>query len=216
MELIEILNKRYSTKKFNPNKKINKKDMNQIVELLRLSASSTNLQPWHFLIAQSQEAKQKILKSVQGFYSFNEKKIIDCSHVIIFCSKTDVDDKYLKDILDKEEADGRFTNPDFKTRANDTRKTFIKLHKEANDLQQWFDKQVYLNLGSFLLGLGILGIDALPIEGFDPNVIDKEFDLKKKGYKSLVMVAIGYHLDEDFNLKLPKSRLEKKMIIKEI
>ncbi len=216
MELIDILNKRYSTKKFDPNKKINEKDMNQIIELLRLSASSTNLQPWHFLIAKSDNAKQKILKSVQGFYSFNEKKIIDCSHVIIFCSKTDVDDKYLKDILDKEEVDGRFTNPDFKTRANDTRKTFIKLHREANDLQEWFDKQVYLNLGSFLLGLGILGIDGLPIEGFDPRVIDDEFDLKKQGYKSLVMVAIGYHLDEDFNLKLPKSRLDKKMIIKEI
>ncbi len=53
----------------------------------------------------------------------------------------------------------------------------------------------------------MLGIDALPIEGFDSKIIDKEFDLKKQGYKSLVMVAIGYHLDNDFNLALPKSRL---------
>ena len=54
MNLIEVMNERYSTKKFDKTKKISDEDMKQITELLRLSTSSVNAQPWHFIIASSE------------------------------------------------------------------------------------------------------------------------------------------------------------------
>lgn len=36
------------------------------------------------------------------------------------------------------------------------------------------EKQVYLNVGTLLLGASTLGIDAIAIEGFNSAVLDKE------------------------------------------
>lgn len=208
MNLIEILNNRYSTKKFDKTKKISEGDINQIKELLRLSASSVNLQPWHFVIASTEEGKNKVGKSTEGFYAFNKEKVVDASHVIVLCSKTSIDDEYLQNVLEKEAKDGRFANDDAKNGMHGARSTFVNIHKnDIKDLQQWVDKQVYLNLGNLLLGVAALGIDAVPMEGFDSKVLDEELGLTEKGLKSLLVIPVGYRAEDDFNASLPKSRL---------
>jgi hypothetical protein len=78
--------------------------------------------------------------------------------------------------------------------------------KELQDDDQWMAKQVYLNVGNFLLGVAAMGLDAVPIEGVDFAILDAEFDLKAQGYTSLVVVPVGHHSVEDFNATLPKSR----------
>ena len=55
MDITEILNNRYSTKEFDPDKKISDKDFQQIKALLQMSPSSINIQPWHFIIADTKE-----------------------------------------------------------------------------------------------------------------------------------------------------------------
>ena len=103
MNLIEIMNNRYSTKKFDTTKKISEENIHQIKELLRLSSSSVNLQPWHFIITSSEEGKNKISKSTEDFFAFNKEKVLESSHVIVLCSKTSIDDDFLRNILDKED-----------------------------------------------------------------------------------------------------------------
>jgi nitroreductase/dihydropteridine reductase len=76
-----------------------------------------------------------------------------------------------------------------------------------NDAQQWAEKQVYLALGTLLLGASTLGVDACPMEGFDRATLDHELGLSAKGLTAVVLVALGYRSSEDFNAKLPKSRL---------
>ena len=208
MNLIEIMNNRYSTKKFDTTKKVSEENINEIKELLRLSSSSVNLQPWHFIIASSEEGKNKISKSTEGFFAFNKEKVVDASHVIVLCSKTSIDEDFLRNILDKEDVDGRFANEEFKTGMHNGRVGFVNIHKDQyNDLQDWVDKQVYLNLGNLLLGVAALGIDAVPMEGFDAKILDEEFELTKKGLKPIAIVPIGYRANDDFNATLPKSRL---------
>ncbi|MCT9675893.1 nitroreductase family protein, partial [Escherichia coli] len=75
---------------------------------------------------------------------------------------------------------------------------------------------VYLNVGNFLLGVAALGLDAVPIEGFDAAILDAEFGLKEKGYTSLVVVPVGHHSVEDFNATLPKSRLPQNITLTEV
>jgi nitroreductase/dihydropteridine reductase len=75
------------------------------------------------------------------------------------------------------------------------------------------EKQVYLNIGNLLLGVAALGIDAVPMEGFDAKVLDEELGLRKKGYTAIAVVGLGYRSDNDFNAELPKSRLEEDEII---
>jgi nitroreductase/dihydropteridine reductase len=217
MEIINALNKRYSAKAFDKNKKISKENIDKIESILQLSPSSTNIQPWHFILAQSDEAKKKISKGAQGFFSFNEQKILDASAVIIFSSKTDLDENYLSHLTEKEDLDNRYKNDEARNMSHNGRKTFVDFHKNKfNDLQSWNDKQLYLNLGNFLVSIATLEIDSVPMEGLSMNIIDEEFNLRDRGFSAKVVVALGYHSDNDYNLKLPKSRLEKDEIIERL
>ncbi|MFA7108793.1 MAG: oxygen-insensitive NAD(P)H nitroreductase [Sphaerochaetaceae bacterium] len=217
MELMKTIKWRYSTKKFDPTKKVSSEDLKKIEALLCMSPSSTNVQPWHFVIANTEEGKKKISKSTQGFYIFNEAKILDSSLTIVFCSKTNIDEKFLLQLLDSEEEAGRFSNSEQKTNQNKGRAMFIDMHRNlGKDLNHWMQKQVYLNLGSFLLGVAQLGLDAVPMEGFDPITLDEELKLKEKGYTPIALVSIGYRHKDDINASLPKARLNPKETITRI
>ena len=78
------------------------------------------------------------------------------------------------------------------------------------------EKQVYLALGTLLLGAAALEIDATPIEGFDARVLNEALGLREQGMTSIVLVALGYRSADDFNAKLPKSRLPVETVISEM
>ncbi|UMB61178.1 oxygen-insensitive NAD(P)H nitroreductase [Lutibacter sp. A80] len=216
MNLKETLNWRYTTKEFDPTKKISDADMLEIKNLLRMSPSSVNLQPWHFIIAETKEGKERMAKGTQGFFHFNEPKVLNASAVVLFCSKVDTDENYYKHIADTDDKNGRFPNEDVKNGFLGAVKAFAGIHKyDLKDLQHWMEKQVYLNIGNFLLGVASLNIDATPMEGIDVKALDEEFGLREKGYTSLVAVSLGYRATSDFNSteKTPKSRLLESEII---
>lgn len=217
MNLIDILNKRYSAKEFDPTKTISDEDFKQVKALLRLSPSSANTQPWHFIITNTQEGKERISKSTEGFYIFNKSKVLDASHVIVFCARTDTSEEYMKKILHQEDKDGRFAKPEFKDQMHGARMAFANFHRyDFKDLQHWIEKQVYLNMGSLLLGVAALGIDAVPMEGIDTKALDEEFGLRQQGYTAVAVVSLGYRKESDFNAALPKSRLSEKEVFTEL
>lgn len=217
MDLIKVLNTRYSTKEFDPSKKLSDEELTTVEALLQLSPSSTNVQPWHFVLAATDDGKKRITKATQGFFSFNEQKVLDASAVVVFAAKTQITDEYLSRVLNKEDMDGRFAQPEMKEANHMGRKTFVDIHKfDYKDAQHWAEKQLYLNLGNFLLGLAHLGIDALPMEGLDMKVLDEEFKLREKGFSSAIVVALGRHAETDFNASLPKSRLPREEIIERV
>ena len=217
MDIVSIALQRYSTKAFDASKKLTALEAEKIKTLLRYSPSSTNSQPWHFIVASTEEGKARVAKSAAGGYVFNERKMLDASHVVVFCAKTAMDDAWLEKVVDQEDADGRFATPEAKAANHKGRTFFADLHrKDRQDDAQWMAKQVYLNVGNFLLGVGAMGLDAVPIEGFDADVLDAEFGLKEKGFTSLVVVPVGHHSVEDFNKALPKSRLPEETVVTEI
>ncbi|MBO1925960.1 oxygen-insensitive NAD(P)H nitroreductase [Thiomicrorhabdus sp. 6S2-11] len=214
MNIVEIAKNRYATKKFAADKIISCSDFEQIKQLLRFSPSSINSQPWHFIIADNQAGKARIAKGAQTPYNANEPKIMDASHVILFCAKTEISDDYLLKVTEQEAQDGRFANLEGKEMAMKVRRFYADLHrKDWDDVECWTQKQVYLNIGTILLGAGALRIDAVPIEGVDLDKLDQEFSLLEKGLKAVAVVALGYHAEDDFNATLPKSRFAENDVI---
>ncbi len=208
MNLIDVVKRRYSTKVFDGSKTIPDALFDQIKALLRFSPSSVNSQPWHFVIADSEAARKRLSVGTQGSFIFNEPKVMNASHVILFCAKTDINDDYIQHILDTEDQAGRFTEPAHKEGVNAGRNRFVNLHRyDLKDAQHWMEKQVYLNMGTVLLGAGALDIDAVPIEGIDTKQLNEEFGLIETGYTAVAMIALGYRAEDDFNAALPKARL---------
>lgn len=209
-------NKRYTTKVFDPTKKIADEKIDELKQLLRLSPSSTNSQPWHFVLAASEQGKATIAQATSDF-GFNTDKILNASHVLVLCTKTSMDEAHLQRLLEQEASDGRFANDEAKQGQHAGRSFFANMHRvELKDAQHWMEKQVYLSLGTLLLGASLLDIDACPIEGFSVTKLNQLLDLPAQGYCASVVVALGHHSEEDFNAKLPKSRLPLSELFTEI
>lgn len=212
--------RRHTAKAYDPSRKISDENVEKIKELLRYSPSSTNAQPWHFILASTGEGKARVARATENLYPFNRKSIVDASHVVVFASRLAIEEDFLLQVLKQEEKDGRFDgDPEaFKAQMHAGRSMFVDLHKQdMKDAQHWMDKQVYLNIGQFLLSVATLGIDATPMEGIETKVLDEEFGLREKGYSSLVVVPLGYRDPKaDYNAALPKSRLEYSDILTEV
>lgn len=218
MDIARIALTRHTCKAYDPARKIPTEQVEQIKTLLRHAPSSVNSQPWHFFIAATDEGKAQVAKAApEGTpYAANNAKIKNASHVVVLCARTEVDDAHVARLLAQEEKDGRFLTPESKEMQNKGRRFYVGLHHDAKDVQTWAQKQVYLALGTLLLGAAALEIDATPIEGFDPVLLDEALGLDSKGLKSVVVVALGYRSGEDFNAKLPKSRLPLDSVITEL
>lgn len=212
MNIKEITKKRYSTKAFDPSKKISAEDFEQLQAAMRNSPSSVNAQPWHFVIADDDAGKARIAKAAEAF-PFNVPKITDASHVVVFASRVYADDEFLNDVLEQEDKDGRFALPEHKQGSDGARRAFLGIHRfNGKDENQWHSKQVHLNMGFTLMAAAALGIDSVPMEGVDLAALDKEFGLNEKGYTAVAIISFGYRAEDDFNAKLPKSRLEDEVI----
>lgn len=217
MNIVEYAKTRYTTKDYNPTKKLTAEQIQQIKDILRFTPSSVNSQPWHFILATSNDAKAKIAKAAENVHPKNVTNIKNCSLAIVLCYRTGIDSNYLEELLYQERKDGRFPTAEFENIQRAVREKFALAYaNKPQELQNWAEKQVYISLGNLLLGLAGLGLHSTPMEGIEPQIIDKEFGLIEKGFKTSVVVTVGYGSENDFNAKLPKSRLSEEDVFTEI
>ena len=215
--ILDAAKTRYSCKAFDPSKKISDADFAQLQDILRMTPSSVNTQPWHFIVASTDQGKTRMAKGAQGPFAYNEPKITNASHVILFCVKTELEDAHLEALLDQEEADGRYRDAAGREMVKNVRGMYIGMHKnQFNDLPAWIEKQTYIGLGALLLAAGAMNIDTVAMEGVDVDALDTEFDLSSKGLRAIVAVGLGYRSEADFNAKLPKSRLSADVIFTQV
>ncbi len=208
MDTLVTAKTRYATKAYDADKKIPQAQFEKLLEILRFSPSSVNIQPWHFLIAETDEAKQRVATGLTGTYIYNAAKVLHSSHTLIFCTRTDISPEYLEQLLQQDELSGRFKDEAAKQGQRNTREGYVEFYRnELKNLSAWMENQTYLALGQLLFAAGLEGIDATPMEGFDRETINKEFGLVEKGLKASVIVSLGYRSEDDFNARLPKSRL---------
>ncbi|WP_431130406.1 nitroreductase family protein, partial [Flagellimonas flava] len=78
--LLEHLQWRYATKKFDSTKKVSSNDIEKLKQVIQLSVSSYGLQLYKVLIVENPEIREQ-LKPV----SWNQSQITDASHLVVFC-----------------------------------------------------------------------------------------------------------------------------------
>lgn len=196
MNFLTLAENRYTTKKYDPSKKIAAEKIEELKKILRLSPSSIDSQPWKFIFVSDENLKNKLAKV--SFW--NAEKIKKASHVVIF---TAIDD------ISKFEAQMK---PYLPEGAIAYYNEFIKPRPES-EIKAWMQHQVYLSLGFFLAACASMDIDSTPMEGIDTEKYAEI--IKIDGYKPLFAVAIGYRAPEDTNQPsiTPKTRLSSEQVI---
>ncbi|NEZ59476.1 NAD(P)H-dependent oxidoreductase [Adonisia turfae] len=195
--VLEALNWRYATKMFDASKKIPAETWSALEQSLVLAPSSFGLEPWKFFVVDDVAIRQKLLE-----FTWKQSQVLDASHLVVLAIKTGLDetdvDRSMARIsevrgVDLESLQG-FSN---------VVKGFMK---GIPDVDSWSTRQVYIALGQLMVSAALLGIDTCPIEGFMPDQYDEILGLPEMGYRSVVVCAAGYRLDEDKYAHLPKVR----------
>ena len=216
-QIIEELNWRYTTKAYDKSKRISPEDLATIEEVLRLSPSSINSQPWKFIVVKSDEAKQRFANTFKKF-KFNQPHATNASEIILFANKVHFGKEDYKKRLDASMAAGRMNQKGYDGMLKKAFAFAEVVADENGNNSAWTKAQSYIALGNVLHALARLDIDSTPMEGVDAEEIKKEF-AKELGddYECTFALAIGYHQDgKDYNRKLPKARMAKEDVIIEL
>ena len=204
-EIIEDLNWRRTTKKYDPSRKVSEEDLNTLLEAIRLTPSSINSQPWRLVVIDSQAARQRMADTFTEKFVFNKPHVFDASHFVLFAYNPRYTRADYAEVVDKQIEDGRLKPED---RERGFRSFFFaEMNTDENgDTSCWTKAQLYIALGNALHTLARMRIDATPIEGIDTQRVNEEFAKQLDGYRCDVALAIGYHHPDDLNAAQPKSR----------
>lgn len=188
--ILNDLQWRYATKQFDPTQKVSENNFQELLEALRLSASSFGLQPWKFIVV----TDAKLRKELQQ-HAWNQPQIVDASHLLVLCARTDVDETYIKKYVETLAVHRKVSGDSLKG-YQDMMLGFIA-HKDRAALIGWAKLQVYLALGSLLTVCAHKRIDTCPMEGFDATAFDKILGLEKMHLTTAVLCPIGYRSADD-------------------
>lgn len=188
--LLDNLNWRYATKKFDATKKISETDLNILKEAVRLTASSYGLQPFQVVIVENPEIREQLKAAAYG-----QTQITDASQIFVFANDLNAGPEsvaaYIKNISETRgvptEALGGFEDM--------MNGVISNLSQEAKNI--WTAKQTYIALGTLLTAAAELKIDATPMEGFNAAAFNEILGFDKLGLNASVIATVGYRHDED-------------------
>lgn len=207
--IIEDLQWRYATKKFDPQKKVSTNDIEIIKESIRLVPTSYGMQPYKVLIIENSDLKMKLLAA-----TYNQNQVVDCSHLIVICSYIDIYDSHVDSHMSNVAISRNAEVESTKNYGDFLKEWFSNLTSEKK--LEWNKNQCYIALGQLLTTCASLRLDSIPMEGFNAQMYDEILDLHKQNLTSTLICPIGYRSEEDHTQHRSKVRKELYEIIEEL
>jgi nitroreductase len=206
-QLVDALNWRYATKKFDPAKKIPADVWHALEQSLVLAPSSIGLQPWKFFIVTNQEMKLRLQAA-----SYRQAQVADCSHFVAFAVRRDLDAAHVERHIERMiELTGATPEQMVKFRAM-TMRNLDKARAEGK-LDHWQEHQVFIALGKFIASAALLMVDTCPMEGIEPAKYDEILGLNGTNYTTSVACAAGYRSPDDKYATMKKVRFKPEDVI---
>ena len=201
MNLIEQLQWRYATKKFDSKKILEASKIDIIKHAFNLTATSYGLQPIKLVIFSNKNLQQELVE-----HTMNQVQLAQASHVLVFCIEKSIDKNYITEYFNRIK-DIRNTSD---TILNPFKEFLIEdfERKSQTHIENWAAKQAYLAMGNILTVCAVEGIDACPMEGFSPVKYDEILKLSERGLKSVLVMPIGYRAEDDMFADFKKVRKE--------
>lgn len=158
------------------------------------------------MVVQNPDIREKLQAA-----SWGQPQLTTASHIIVLLAKKDYTEKdvdeYMADVaqtrwLEVAQLDG------FKQAI-----LGAVQHRSQADKEVRNKKQTYIALGFGLLTAAHLGIDATPMEWFDPKQYDEILWLQDSEYTTSVVLALWYRSPEDATQHYKKVRFAAEKVI---
>lgn len=199
MNVINSLEWRYATKKFDPSKKLSDQQIDTLKKAFNLTPTSFGLQPLKMIVISNKELQEKFVE-----HSYYQRQVADASHLLVLCIENDTTSKNINDYFDSVKEIRKVDEEvisGFRSQLIDMYK-----NKTIEDKQQSAVYQAYIALGNLMTVCAIEEIDSCPMEGFVPSKIDKLLNLNELKLKSVLMLPIGFRAEDDIMTDMIKVR----------
>ena len=209
-DLIQKLQWRYAAKKMNPAKSVPQEKLDRILESIRLTATSSGLQPYEVFVVTNKEVREKI-KPI----AWNQEQITDGSHLLVFAAWDNYTADRINMMFDLVNEQRGFKNEGWENYRQMLLSMYPQRDAEVN--YQHAARQAYIGLGTALIAAAEEQVDATPMEGFDPKALDEILGLKALGLRSVVILPLGYRAEDgDWLVSLKKVRRAREDFITEV
>jgi nitroreductase len=210
MTLIDKLKWRYAAKKMNPQKAVPQDKVERILEAVRLTATSSGLQPYEVLVVTNPEVREKI-KAI----AWNQAQVTDGSHLLVFAAWDNYTAERINHMFDLTNDVRGFKNEGWEAYRAKLLAMYPQRPAEVN--YQHAARQAYIGLGTALIAAAEEQVDATPMEGFDPDALDAILGLRERGLRSVVIMPLGYReADKDWLVNLAKVRRPTESFVSEV
>jgi nitroreductase len=199
MSIIEKLQWRYATKKFDATKLLSEEKLTILKEAFNLTALSYGLQTLKLVVVEDKVIRESLVD-----LSYGQRQVADSSHLLVLCIQTEINEQDVNEHFDTiksiRNTPDAILNP-FKNQLTSKIKE-MPIDKKID----WATKQAYIALGNLMTVCAVEEIDSCPMEGFLPHELDKVLELDKHGLKSVLMLPVGYRANDDMFASFKKVR----------
>lgn len=183
----KALEKRAAINFFDPSKKIDDKQIHELVRLATLAPTAFNLQNWHFIAVQSEEAKKKLYAAAYG-----QQKVLDAAVTFIITGAIESHknfDRVVKTLV---------ANGVSETDAAVWKGKVSDLHENNPSLQKdEAFRSASLAAMALMLAAEEQGLVSGPMSGFDGAAVSAAFDLDENTIP-VMLVAVGYEAEGNY------------------
>ncbi|MBO2943674.1 nitroreductase family protein [Paenibacillus sp. F411] len=181
-DFFKVIKERHSVRKYDPSVKISREEMTEILTDASLAPSSSNLQPWRFLIIDDQELKEKLHP-----IAFNQEHVLTSSAVIAVLGDMKWYEQGEKIYTMAQEA-GLMTAEVKERFVNNALNLYSGLSEEM--------KSSIVDVDSGLISMQLMlsararGYDTVPMGGYNKQQFVEAFGIPAQ-YRSVMLIAIG-------------------------
>lgn len=189
-----LIETRTSINHFQPNRPLQEDDITTLVGLASKAPTAYNMQNWHFIAAQSEEAKTKLKAA-----AFGQQKIMDASIAFIICGKLAEHQQLHKTLQ------ASVNTHIIEQRVADSWVLQAASAHENNEQLQRDEAVRSASLAAMTLMLAVqdMGLASCAIGGFDAVEVAQQFSLAPNELPVLV-VAVGYPAAHNWQQKIRK------------
>lgn len=181
-DFLTVAKERRSVRQYDPEFNMDKSEVLEILEAATLAPSSSNLQPWRFLVIKDQKEKERLLPIAN-----NQQQIVDASVVIAVLGDRDAyknADRIYSTIAEK----GRMPEDVKDMYVNSILDGYGSFSKER------LSKIAHIDGGlvsmQLMLAAKAKGYDTVPMGGYDEIKFKKEFNVPEN-YEAIMLISLG-------------------------
>lgn len=196
-DFAKIALERRSIKSYDPEVKISREEMNDILTETTRAPSSINLQPWRFVVVQSEEAKAQLLPLAK----FNAHQVETAAAVVAIFA--DLQHELNAEYIFNKAVELGYMPAEVKERQLPFALGYYEqLSREAR-------KEIAL-IDSGLAAMQLMmvarahGYDTNPIGGYDKEQVAEMYGMDKERYVPVMLVSMGKAANEGYpSMRLP-------------